>query len=97
MGFGFECFAAIFPILNYSPKPTRYHLMPKKMLGSVNHQVAKCDRTSLEVHGVTLPHAAEGPKDSDAPGAFAEPLQVAHAAGAGGEEGRSWETLGKVS
>lgn len=36
-------------------------------------------------------------KHWDALGAFAAPFQAAHMAGAGGEEGRSWETLGKVS
>lgn len=63
----------------------------------MNHQVAKAAKASLETHGVTLPVAAEGAKHWDAPGAFAESLQVAHTAGAGGEEGRSREALGKVS
>lgn len=66
----------------------------KKNWGSLNHQVAKSDKMSLEVHGVTLRGAAEGAEDQDALGDFAESLQVI---GAGGEEGRSWETLGKVS
>lgn len=56
--------------------------------------MAKSDKASLEAHGVTLPGAAEGAEDRDALGDFAESLQVI---GAGGEEGRSWETLGKVS
>ena len=69
----------------------------KKICGSVDHQVAKTDKASLEAHGVMLPGATEGAEDRDARGAFAESLQVTQAAGAGAEEGRSRETLGKVS
>lgn len=94
---GFECFAVILSILSYSPKPNQYHLMPKKILGSADHKVAKTGKASLVVRGVMLPGAAEGAKDRDAPGAFAESLQVTHREEAGGEEGRSQETLGKVS
>lgn len=63
----------------------------------MNHQVATTDKADLEVHGVMLPSAMEGAEDWDAPGAFPESLQATHVAGAGGVEGRSRETLGKVS
>lgn len=59
--------------------------------------MATTDKTSLEVHGVMLPSAMERVEDWDAPGGFPESLQATHMAGTGGVEGRSRETLGKVS
>lgn len=91
---GFECFAVILSILSQT-KPVS--LDAKKILGSADHKVAKPGKASLEARGIMLPGAAEGAEDRDAPGAFAQSLQVTHGEEAGGEEGRSQETLGKVS
>lgn len=90
----FECFAVILSILSQTKAAS---LDAKKILGSTDHKAAKTGKASLEARGVMLPGAAEGAEDRDAPGAFAESLQVAHGEEAGGEEGRSQETLGKVS